>query len=64
MGALYFQDGQYAKARRHLHSILEQDWEDIKANLLTAFIFEAINRPGLSRKHFAIAKVKRMRELG
>jgi hypothetical protein len=29
-----------------------------------AFIYEAINRPGLSRKHFAIAKVKRMRELG
>jgi hypothetical protein len=28
-----------------------------------AFMFEAINRPGLSRKHFAIAKVKRMREL-
>lgn len=28
-----------------------------------AFMFEAIKRPGLSRKHFAIAKVKRMREL-
>ena len=27
------------------------------------FMYEAINRPGLSRKHFAIAKVKRMREL-
>lgn len=29
-----------------------------------AFIYEAINRPGLSRKHFSIAKVKRMREIG
>lgn len=29
-----------------------------------AFIFEAIQRPGFSRKHFSIAKVKRMRDLG
>jgi tetratricopeptide (TPR) repeat protein len=27
------------------------------------FMYVAIGRPGLSRKHFAIAKVKRMREL-
>jgi hypothetical protein len=28
------------------------------------FIYEAMKRPGMSRKHFAIAKVARMRELG
>lgn len=28
------------------------------------FMYQAINKPGLSRKHFAIAKVKRMRDLG
>ena len=27
------------------------------------FLYEAINRPGLQRKHFAIAKVKKMRDL-
>lgn len=64
MGALYLQDGQYAKAQGYLHDVLAQDWQHIFANLLMAFIFEAINRPGLSRKHFAIAKVKRMRNLG
>jgi hypothetical protein len=26
-------------------------------------MYEGIHRPGLQRKHFAIAKVKRMREL-
>jgi len=33
------------------------------ANLLMGFMYEAINRPGLQRKHFAIAKVKKMREM-
>lgn len=28
------------------------------------FLYEALNKPGMSRKHFAIAKVKRMRDLG
>jgi len=28
------------------------------------FLYSAINRPGLARKHTAIAKVKRMRDLG
>ena len=28
------------------------------------FLYYAINRPGLARKHTAIAKVKRMRDLG
>lgn len=64
MGALYLQDKQYAKAQRYLHSVLAQNWDHIHANVLIAFIYEAINRPGLSRKHFAIAKVKRMREIG
>lgn len=28
------------------------------------FVYQALGRPGLQRKHFAIAKVRRMRELG
>ena len=43
--------------------MLTEDWQHIQANILMAFMYKAINRPGLARKHFAIAKVKRMREL-
>ena len=64
MGSLYLQNGMYKKAQRYLHTVLKEDWEHIQANILMGFMFEAINRPGLSRKHFALAKVKRMRELG
>jgi len=46
-----------------LFTILGDDWQDMKANLLMGFMYEATNRPGLSRKHFAIAKVKKMRDL-
>lgn len=63
MGAMNLQNGKNKEASQHLHSILEQDWEHIQANLLMGFMYKAIGRPGLSRKHFAIAKVKRMREL-
>lgn len=64
MGAMYLQNGVYKKAYDYFFSVLKQDWENIQANLLMAFVYEATNRPGLSRKHFAIAKVKKMRELG
>lgn len=63
MGAMNLQNGKNKEAHRYLHTILEEDWEHIQANLLMGFMYEAIGRPGLSRKHFAIAKVKRMREL-
>jgi len=63
MGAMSLQNGQYRKAQQYLHTVLKEDWQHIQANVLMAFMFEAIKRPGLSRKHFAIAKVKRMREL-
>ena len=64
MGALYLQMGLFKRAQQYLHTVLKQNWEDIMANILMGFMYEAIKRPGLSRKHFAIAKVKRMRELG
>jgi hypothetical protein len=50
-----------------LHKVLRGvfgKWKDINSNLLMGFIYEAMKRPGMSRKHFAIAKVARMRELG
>lgn len=63
MGAMNLQNGNYKKAHQYLFTILGDDWQDMKANLLMGFMYEATNRPGLSRKHFAIAKVKKMRDL-
>lgn len=63
MGAMNIQNGNYKKAQKYIHQVLESEWDNIQANLLMAFIYECIGRPGLQRKHFAIAKVKRMREL-
>jgi len=63
MGAMNLQNQNYKKAQAHLFTVLKEDWKNIKANLLMGFLYNAINRPGLSRKHFAIAKVNRMRDL-
>jgi Tfp pilus assembly protein PilF len=64
MGAMNLQHGNYKEAYKYLFAILEEDWEHISANILMGVMYKALERPGLSRKHFAIAKVKRMRELG
>ena len=67
MTALSLQNDQFAKSQTYLHKVLKGvlgKWKDINSNLLMGFIYEAMKRPGMSRKHFAIAKVVRMRELG
>jgi len=43
--------------------IVNHDWKHIHANLLLALMYEKLGEAGLQRKHFGIAKVKRMREL-
>ena len=63
MGAMNLQNGNYKSAYNYIFSILKTDWSNIKANLLMGFIYQFTDRPGLQRKHFAIAKVQRMREL-
>ena len=63
LGAMYLQNKQYKKAQTYFHTVLTTNWKHIFANVLMGFMYEAIKRPGLSRKHFAIAKVQRMREL-
>jgi len=63
MGAMNLQNKNYKKAYQYLFTVLKDNWQDIQANLLMGFMYEATNRPGLQRKHFAIAKVKKMREL-
>jgi hypothetical protein len=44
--------------------MIRDDWKHVHANLLLALMHERLEQPGLQRKHFAIAKVKRMRDLG
>jgi hypothetical protein len=43
--------------------IVHHDWKHIHANLLLALMYEKLGEQGLQRKHLAISKVKRMREL-
>lgn len=47
-----------------LKKILEKDLTHQRANLLIALLYERSERPGLSTKHIAIAKRKKMRDLG
>lgn len=44
--------------------MLDSDWTHSHANLLFGIIYKLIEWPEMSRKHFAIAKVKRMRDIG
>lgn len=43
--------------------MLDADWKDYHANLLMGIMYEKLERPGLSRKYFAIAKCKKLRDL-
>ena len=43
--------------------IVHKDWKSINANLLLALMYEKLGETGLQRKHLAIAKVRRMRDL-
>lgn len=54
---------RFNEAKKVLSEILDVDFKHCHANILYSLICEANNRPGLVRKHIAIAKVQRMREL-
>jgi tetratricopeptide (TPR) repeat protein len=54
---------RYTEAKRVLKEILDEDFKHCQANILYSLIWDVYNRPGLVRKHIAIAKVQRMREL-
>jgi hypothetical protein len=43
--------------------ITHEDWKSIHANLLLALMYEKLGESGLQRKHLAVAKVRRMRDL-
>ncbi len=62
--ALMLQRKNLAKTKYHLDIVLDQDWKNIHANILYGFYYKMTEWHEMSRKHFAIAKVKRMRDLG
>lgn len=39
------------------------DWKNVQANMLMAMMYEKMGEQGLQRRHLAIAKVQRMRDL-
>ena len=64
LAALMIQRKDFRTAKIHLDHILDNDWQHEFANLLFGFLYKLTNWPQMSRKHLAIAKVKRMRDLG
>ncbi|CDW74115.1 tetratricopeptide repeat protein [Stylonychia lemnae] len=60
---LLVQRGNFKGALEILNQVLDSDWKDYKANILMGLLYDKLERPGLSRKHFAIAKCRKLREL-
>ena len=44
--------------------VLDENWTHLNANLLTGLIYKLQGRSEMSRKHAAIAKTQRLRDLG
>lgn len=64
LASLYIQQGQFRQAKELIMQIIvHKDWKSINANLLFALMYEKLDEAGLQRKHLAIAKVRRMRDL-
>jgi tetratricopeptide (TPR) repeat protein len=64
LASLYVQQGQYRQAKQLIEEVIvNYDWKNVEANLLFGLMYEKLGEVGLQRKHFAIAKVKRMRDL-
>lgn len=64
LGALKLQRENFKAAKLYFDEVLDADWTHSHANLLFGIFYKLIEWPEMSRKHFAIAKVKRMRDLG
>jgi len=64
LAALLVQRKNFTEARKHLNHILDQDWMNSFANLLFGLIYKHEGWAEMARKHFAIAKTKKMRDLG
>jgi Tfp pilus assembly protein PilF len=64
VGALKMQRENYKEAKYYFDEVLDADWTHSHANLLMGIFYKLVDWSDMSRKHFAIAKVKRMRDLG
>jgi len=64
MGSLMLQRQNFQEAKGQFDTVLDSDWTHLHANLLMGFFYKLTNWPEMSRKYFAIAKTKRMRDLG
>ena len=64
LASLMVQRRNFSEARVHLNTILDEDWTNMSANILFGLVYKHEGWPEMSRKHFAIAKVKKMRDLG
>ena len=53
----------YSAAKVHFDVVLDENWTHLNTNLLMGLLYKLTNRPEMSRKHFAIAKVTKMRAL-
>lgn len=56
LAAMYIQRGSYDEAKSILEYLINRNWKHFHANLLMGILYDKLNRPGLSRKHFAIIK--------
>lgn len=63
LAAMMLQRGNFQQTKVHLDAILDEDWKNIHANLLFGLYYKLTEWDQMERKHFGIARVKRMRDL-
>jgi len=63
MASMMLQRKNFQKTKIHLDAVLDEDWTNIHANLLFGFYYKLTEWDEMARKHFAIARVKKMRDL-
>ena len=63
LAAMMLQRGNFQQTKVHLDAILDEDWKNIHANLLFGLYYKLTAWDQMERKHFGIARVKRMRDL-
>lgn len=63
LAGMMLQRQNFQQTKIHLDAVLDEDWTNIHANLLFGFYYKLTEWDEMARKHFAIARVKRMRDL-
>ena len=64
LASLLLQRKDFHGCKAHLDAVLDSEWKNLHANLLFGFFYKIVGWPEMARKYFAIAKVKRLRDLG